>query len=189
MSASPNTRATYLDLADTWRAAEIGPDTWRAVAEPPVRFQQASWHAAARRHMAAQDRLHVLVEGKKRPEIPRDNAKWMAHISPKEARWYVFRAGTPALRANGLVSGLSGLRPGDATESCAVLRRFLRRFSLSLFLYPHPPPPPNSARCAGDRAIRGGGSRCRRGGRRRSRWKALTATPGSELNLLVRGRD
>ena len=38
----------YLDLADTaWRAAEIGPDSWRAVAEPPVCFQQASWHAAA----------------------------------------------------------------------------------------------------------------------------------------------
>jgi hypothetical protein len=31
----------YLDLADTaWRAAEIGPDGWRVVAEPPVRFRR-----------------------------------------------------------------------------------------------------------------------------------------------------
>jgi hypothetical protein len=31
----------YLDLADTtWRAIEIGPDGWRVVAEPPVRFRR-----------------------------------------------------------------------------------------------------------------------------------------------------
>jgi hypothetical protein len=31
----------YLDLADAaWRAAEIGPDGWRVVAEPPVRFRR-----------------------------------------------------------------------------------------------------------------------------------------------------
>jgi hypothetical protein len=32
---------TYLDLSDTaWRAAEIGPDGWRVVAEPPARFRR-----------------------------------------------------------------------------------------------------------------------------------------------------
>ena len=31
----------YLDLADTaWQAAEISPDGWRVVAEPPVRFRR-----------------------------------------------------------------------------------------------------------------------------------------------------
>ena len=31
----------YLDLADiTWRAIEIGPDGWRVVEEPPVRFRR-----------------------------------------------------------------------------------------------------------------------------------------------------
>jgi len=31
----------YLDLADAaWRAAEIGPEGWRVVAEPPVRFRR-----------------------------------------------------------------------------------------------------------------------------------------------------
>jgi hypothetical protein len=31
----------YLDLADTaWRAAEIGPQGWRVVAKPPVRFRR-----------------------------------------------------------------------------------------------------------------------------------------------------
>jgi hypothetical protein len=33
----------YLDLADAaWRAVEIGPDGWRMVAEPPVRFRRAA---------------------------------------------------------------------------------------------------------------------------------------------------
>src|SRR5215831_6811008 len=32
----------YLDLADEhWRAVEIGPDGWRVVASPPVRFRRA----------------------------------------------------------------------------------------------------------------------------------------------------
>ena len=32
----------YLDLADAqWRAVEIGPDDWRVVSEPPVRFRRA----------------------------------------------------------------------------------------------------------------------------------------------------
>jgi hypothetical protein len=32
----------YLDLADAaWRAAEIGPEGWRIVAEPPVRFRRS----------------------------------------------------------------------------------------------------------------------------------------------------
>jgi hypothetical protein len=31
----------YLDLADTaWRAVEIGPEGWRVIAEPPVRFRR-----------------------------------------------------------------------------------------------------------------------------------------------------
>src|SRR5437763_9115647 len=33
----------YLDLADEcWRAVEIGPDGWRVVAPPPVRFRRAA---------------------------------------------------------------------------------------------------------------------------------------------------
>jgi len=33
----------YLDLADEhWRAVEIGPDGWRVVASPPVRFRRAA---------------------------------------------------------------------------------------------------------------------------------------------------
>ena len=33
----------YLDLADDcWRAIEIGPDGWRVVAAPPVRFRRAA---------------------------------------------------------------------------------------------------------------------------------------------------
>jgi hypothetical protein len=31
----------YLDLADEhWRAVEIGPDAWRVVGSPPVRFRR-----------------------------------------------------------------------------------------------------------------------------------------------------
>jgi hypothetical protein len=34
---------TYLDLADEcWRAVEIGPDGWRVVGSPPVRFRRAA---------------------------------------------------------------------------------------------------------------------------------------------------
>src|SRR5215468_1739319 len=33
----------YLDLADEcWRAVEIGPDGWRVIASPPVRFRRAA---------------------------------------------------------------------------------------------------------------------------------------------------
>ena len=38
----------YLDLADErWRAVEIGPDGWRVIASPPVRFRRPAGHAAA----------------------------------------------------------------------------------------------------------------------------------------------
>src|SRR6516164_650847 len=34
----------YLDLADKeWRAVEIGPDGWRVIGSPPVRFKRAAW--------------------------------------------------------------------------------------------------------------------------------------------------
>src|SRR5262249_12026374 len=33
----------YLDLADEcWRAVEIGPDGWRVIGSPPVRFRRAA---------------------------------------------------------------------------------------------------------------------------------------------------
>ncbi len=33
----------YLDLADAcWRAVEIGPDGWRVIGSPPVRFRRAA---------------------------------------------------------------------------------------------------------------------------------------------------
>ena len=33
----------YLDLADEcWRAVEIGPDRWRVIGSPPVRFRRAA---------------------------------------------------------------------------------------------------------------------------------------------------
>ena len=38
----------YLDLADErWRAVEIGPEGWRVIGTPPVRFRRPDGHAAA----------------------------------------------------------------------------------------------------------------------------------------------
>jgi hypothetical protein len=38
----------YLDLADEyWRAVEVGPDGWRVIGSPPVRFPPRSGHVAA----------------------------------------------------------------------------------------------------------------------------------------------
>jgi len=38
----------YLDLADEfWRCVEIGPNGWRIVDHPPVRFRRSDWHAFA----------------------------------------------------------------------------------------------------------------------------------------------
>ena len=42
MSASPSTKATSISISPTtaWRAVDIGPDGWRVVGEPPVRFRR-----------------------------------------------------------------------------------------------------------------------------------------------------
>ena len=43
----------YLDLADEhWRAVDIGPDGWRVLGCPPVRFRRARWYVAAARTRA-----------------------------------------------------------------------------------------------------------------------------------------
>jgi hypothetical protein len=37
----------YLDLADDhWHAVEIGPDGWRVIGSPPVRFRRRAGHVA-----------------------------------------------------------------------------------------------------------------------------------------------